>query len=67
MQFFIEHQGQLVETFEAPNHREALAAFEARKLEGHVLRDYQKYKVDQETIRECESWASIDFLRTGRK
>ena len=64
MLFYTQLNGKTLEEFEEPNHKMALFRFlNSNRDPNTVLRDYQHYIVNDETIRSCEVWASLDCLR----
>ena len=67
MIFYILQQGKLLETFESDSHKEALQVFKTRNYDNtYILRDYQYYPLNDETLKSCEVFAQLDFLRKKR-
>lgn len=63
MKFTIEHNAHVLGGFIMPSHLQALTYFEALAIDGYVLRDYQRYRVDRDSLAWVTAWASIDWLR----
>lgn len=64
MTFYIEDHGKPVLTFEAKSHKEALDSFRQTYPPDSqvVLRDWQLYKVNEETLNQCISNTNIVWL-----